>query len=160
MSPAHSENWCFTAALWHTRRYFHSQLQWHPSVHFLITVLSIIAHNFLKDLRDVWKFSLHPPSLSSCRPALYHQFPAAHLHPKISVWSAVAITVARFSCIAPKAKKRNTWRALLCKSWKRVAMREWNRSNMSAVLQGRDENLSVETKLRDLNMCTAACKWE
>lgn len=31
--------------------------------------------------------------------------PAVHLHPKISVRSAVAITVARFSCIAPKAKK-------------------------------------------------------
>lgn len=31
--------------------------------------------------------------------------PAAHLHPKISVWSVVAITVAHFSCIAPKAKK-------------------------------------------------------
>lgn len=55
-------------------------------------VLSSIAPNLLKDLRDTGKISLHSPSLTSFRPSLSNQ---SHQHPKISVWSNAALTVAR-----------------------------------------------------------------
>lgn len=40
-------------------------------------VLSNIAPNLLKDLRDTGKVSLHSPSLTSFRPAVSHQVPPA-----------------------------------------------------------------------------------
>lgn len=95
-----------------------------PLRHCLIVILANIAHNLL---RDIPKFS---PSITKLCPD--HSLPplsAAHLHPEIFECSTAAFVAARFSCTAAQ---RTALRKLLCKSWRGVAARAHNGSNLSA----------------------------
>lgn len=82
---------------------FRRRLQWCWSVHFLITVLSIIAHNFRKDLQDATNFPLHPPSVCSWKTLSFplhtlslssHPLPLARSI--FSMWSVMALAVSCF----------------------------------------------------------------